>query len=119
MSIPSEPEEVKRIVSLISSDRGIVDRTLRELETGFGPADWKSPLLSFDRTRYYEREMGAPLVRRFAAFLSFETGINRIVSGLRLSRDGSKAWMAKATCSRASQRVAMVSSSRVSNRSTP
>ncbi len=69
MSIPSEPEDVKRIVSLISSDRGIVDRTLRELETGFGPADWKSPLLSFDRTRYYEREMGAPLVRRFAAFL--------------------------------------------------
>jgi hypothetical protein len=68
MSIPSEPEDVKRIVSLISGERGIVDGVLRELEAGFGPADWKSPLIPFDRTRYYEREMGAPLVRRFASF---------------------------------------------------
>jgi RNA polymerase sigma factor (sigma-70 family) len=68
MSIPSEPEDVKRLVSLISRERNGVDRALQELEAGFGPADWKSPLLSFDRTRYYEREMGAPLVRRFVAF---------------------------------------------------
>lgn len=68
MSSPSEPEHVKRIASLISAEQGLVDRTLEELETVFGPADWKSPLLPFDRTRYYEREMGGPLVRRFAAF---------------------------------------------------
>jgi hypothetical protein len=68
MSSPSEPEDVKRIVSLISRERGSLDRALRELEPRFGPADWKSRLLPFDRTRYYEREMGGPLVRRFAAF---------------------------------------------------
>lgn len=68
MSTPSEPEDVKRIVSLISRERSVLDRALQELEAGLGPADWTSPPLSFGRTRYYEREMGAPLVRRFAAF---------------------------------------------------
>jgi len=34
----------------------------------FGPVDWESPPLFFDRTRYYEREMGWPLHRRFISF---------------------------------------------------
>jgi len=68
MSLPREPEAVQRIVSVISSKSALIDRALGEMVGFFGPLDWTSPLLAFDRTRYYEREMGAPLVRKFAAF---------------------------------------------------
>lgn len=34
----------------------------------FGPTDWVSHTLLFDRTRYYEKEMGWPLHRRFVSF---------------------------------------------------
>ncbi|MBN2126324.1 MAG: DUF4416 family protein, partial [Deltaproteobacteria bacterium] len=34
----------------------------------WGPTDWISPPLFFDRTRYYEREMGWPLYRRLISF---------------------------------------------------
>lgn len=68
MSTPAEPEDVKRIAGLIAADRALVDRAIEDLEGVFGPKDWKSPLLAFDRTRYYDREMGSPLVRRFVTF---------------------------------------------------
>ena len=68
MSTPSEPDAVKRIVSLISPKEAIIDQALQDLEKTFGRLDWRSPLLAFDRTRYYEREMGGPLVRTFASF---------------------------------------------------
>ncbi len=68
MSTLSEPEDVKRIASLIAADPDPLDRGVAELESVFGPVDWRSPVLAFDRTRYYEREMGGPLVRRFVTF---------------------------------------------------
>ena len=68
MSTPSEPDPVKRIASLIAAKEGILDRAISDLEDLYGPTDWVSPLMAFDRTRYYEREMGGPLARKFAAF---------------------------------------------------
>ncbi len=68
MSTRSRPEDVKRIASLISSTEENLDRMVAALEDMFGPVDWKSPILPFDRTRYYEREMGGPLVRAFISF---------------------------------------------------
>lgn len=68
MSTPSEPDPVKRIASLIAAKEGILDRAISDLEHLYGPTDWVSPLMPFDRTRYYEREMGGPLARKFVAF---------------------------------------------------
>ena len=68
MSAPKIPEDVKLICSLFSPDRGLLDLVIAELEDLFGPTDWKSPELIFDRTRYYEREMGGPLFRYFMSF---------------------------------------------------
>lgn len=68
MSHLTEPEDVQLICSLFSPEEDLVLRCLRELESIFGATDWVSPAIFFDRTRYYEKEMGWPLHRRFAAF---------------------------------------------------
>jgi hypothetical protein len=68
MSNPSEAEDVKLISSLFSADANLIDRVILEMEGLFGPTDWMSPAFFFDRTKYYEKEMGWPLHRRFISF---------------------------------------------------
>jgi len=68
MSTPGEPEDVKRIISLISPEKEALNRMVPALEELFGESDWKSRVLPFDRTRYYEREMGGPLARTIVSF---------------------------------------------------
>jgi hypothetical protein len=68
MSIPKEPPKVKLISSLFCPDEDLLGRVIQEMEGHFGPADWKSEKLVFDRTRYYANEMGWPLYRRFISF---------------------------------------------------
>ena len=68
MSHPKKPEDVKYIASLFSPESDLIDLAVGQLEAICGPVDWTSPELLFDRTRYYEREMGWPLFRRFVSF---------------------------------------------------
>lgn len=68
MSNPGDAEDVKLISSLFSHQKSLINEVIVELETLFGPTDWVSPELIFDRTRYYAREMGWPLHRRFISF---------------------------------------------------
>ena len=68
MSNPSDAEDVKLIASLFSSQANLIDRVILEMEGLFGPTDWISPAFFFDRTKYYEKEMGWPLHRRFISF---------------------------------------------------
>lgn len=68
MSTPIDSDNVKLICSLFSPEEKLVDSVINELKDKFGPTDWISPGLFFDRTRYYEREMGWPLYRRFITF---------------------------------------------------
>ena len=68
MSIPKEAVHVKLIASIFSPEESLIGEVIPRLEGMFGPTDWMSPGLPFDRTRYYEREMGWPLHRRFLSF---------------------------------------------------
>ena len=68
MSVPREPDKVNLIVSVFSPEKGAIHRVMEELEEEFGSMDWLGPEIFFDRTRYYEREMGWPLHRRFVSF---------------------------------------------------
>ena len=46
----------------------LIGTIIERLEEICGPVDWVSPELFFDRTKYYAKEMGWPLHRRFIAF---------------------------------------------------
>lgn len=68
MSNPSEADDAKLISSLFSSQRNLIEKVILDLEGLFGPTDWISPAIFFDRTKYYEKEMGWPLHRRFVSY---------------------------------------------------
>lgn len=68
MSDPKAPEPVKLVTSLFSPETDLLNKVIAELSSVFGQTDLVSHELLFDRTRYYEREMGWPLYRRFASF---------------------------------------------------
>jgi len=68
MSAPKQADDVKLMVSLFSPEEKILEEVMRELQAMCGAVDWMSPPLFFDRTRYYEKEMGWPLHRRFLSF---------------------------------------------------
>jgi hypothetical protein len=68
MSSPHLAEDVKLISSLFSPKNEIIHHAIADLEKIFGPTDWSSPEILFDRTKYYAKEMGWPLYRRFVSF---------------------------------------------------
>jgi hypothetical protein len=53
---------------MISARAELFDEALEALSASFGPADLTSEVMPFDFTHYYDRQMGSPLFRRFAAF---------------------------------------------------
>ena len=73
MSRANKPEPVKLLSSLFSPEKDLIEPVIQQLEGIGGKVDWVSPPLFFDRTRYYEKEMGWPLYRRF---ITFENLIN-------------------------------------------
>jgi hypothetical protein len=64
----TQPEPVKLFVGAFAADPRVLGEVEALLAGKFGLVDWRSPPLRFDRTRYYEKEMGWPLHRRFVAF---------------------------------------------------
>jgi hypothetical protein len=68
MSQPREPEPVKLIASVFSPEKACIHGVMGRLSEIYGAADRVSSELFFDRTRYYAREMGWPLHRRFLSF---------------------------------------------------
>jgi Domain of unknown function (DUF4416) len=70
MSRPREPKPAKLFVSVISAAPERIARVLVELAERYGPMDFVSAVLPFDYTDYYYAEMGMPLWRRFASFVS-------------------------------------------------
>jgi hypothetical protein len=60
---------VKLIVGIIASQEVVFIRSSEALTTIYGPVDLRSPAIPFDRTSYYEREMGRGLSRMFLSFL--------------------------------------------------
>jgi hypothetical protein len=57
----------KLVVGVLLSLPELKTALLRRLEEVFGAADWVSPELPFTHTRYYEAEMGGPLLRFFVS----------------------------------------------------
>lgn len=67
MGIPKIPEPAKLIVGLIFVPE-FHDAALTRLEEEFGPITLRSIVIPFDKTDYYEPEMGKGLQRQWIAF---------------------------------------------------
>jgi hypothetical protein len=70
MSLPKEPPAAKLIAGLLFSDFEVRDRALEILFERFGPPDFLMAAQPFTYTAYYDREMGANLVRQTCSFLN-------------------------------------------------
>ena len=68
MSTPTKSDKVRLFSSLFSTEKDLIDKTIEELIELFGSPEVITPWLMFERTRYYEKEMGWPLYRRFITF---------------------------------------------------
>lgn len=70
MSEPREPSPAKLIVGLLYREEAIQRQALETLTGRLGPLDYLSEARPFSYTRYYEREMGAGLLRQTGSFLN-------------------------------------------------
>ena len=63
------PEEVKLIAGLISNDEALFDKIAARLEKKLkNKVDFKSGIIDFTYTDYYDKEMGGGLKRKFLSF---------------------------------------------------
>ncbi len=68
MSTPQEEKKVKMITSIFSREEKLIQKAILQMKILFGPTDWISETFPFNRTRYYAKEMGWPLYRKFISF---------------------------------------------------
>jgi len=71
MSLPRAPQPAKLVIGLFLNDRSLLAAVVDDLERSFGPIELAGLWLDFDFTKYYTREMGAPLYRRMLVFKGF------------------------------------------------
>uniref|UniRef100_A0A7C2E2C8 DUF4416 family protein n=1 Tax=Ammonifex degensii TaxID=42838 RepID=A0A7C2E2C8_9THEO len=62
------PEPVKPVVGVFTREETLFAGAVEALAARLGEPDYISPLLNFDQTAYYTREMGPGLRRRIYAF---------------------------------------------------
>lgn len=68
MGSAKKPNNVKLIIGLIFKEETFFQQTREILERRFGRIDFQSQELDFTHTRFYEREFGSELKRRFLSF---------------------------------------------------
>ncbi len=68
MSTPTEPDPAKLVIGLYTGDKTLFEPIHRELVGRYGEIDTVSDWMAFDRTDYYEKEMGKSLFRRMMSF---------------------------------------------------
>ena len=82
MANVTKPHPVKLFIAIIASSEKVFAVTEKILIRKFGSSDYRSNLIPFDVTDYYEREMGKGLLR---VFLIFKKLIDPIrLSGIKL-----------------------------------
>ncbi|MFC1616604.1 DUF4416 family protein [Candidatus Margulisiibacteriota bacterium] len=61
-------QKIKGFVGVLLQDKEQASLVQKELEENLGPIDFISPILDFQHTSYYEKEMGAKLFKCFFSF---------------------------------------------------
>lgn len=70
MTKVKQPQPVKLIMSMISAEETLLTQVEERIARRWGQIDFRSPIFPFQRTRYYEKEMGPNLKRKFLSFES-------------------------------------------------
>lgn len=68
MGKPSLVKPVKLVVGFIFKDELMFEKAKKILSAKFGPFDFQSQILPFDKTNYYHKEFGSPLKKVFLSF---------------------------------------------------
>jgi Domain of unknown function (DUF4416) len=68
MGKTKKPKAVKLIIGMLAKSQKLFDKAEEFFIKDFGPIDYKSPVISFNYTDYYEKEFGAALKRNFISF---------------------------------------------------
>ena len=68
MGAVRKAKQVNLVVGMISNDPNLLLKLEKTLEWRFGPIDFRTALLDFAYTDYYEPEMGSNLKRQFVSF---------------------------------------------------
>lgn len=96
MGVVKQHKPVKLIVGMISNDSNLLLKVEGILQRAFGQIDFRTALLDFAYTDYYEPEMGGNLKRQFVSFRKLvnpenlpkmKLYTNKIESKLSVSRD--------------------------------
>jgi hypothetical protein len=68
MGTAQEPKPAKYFVALLSSHTDLLNAVETDLTALLGAVDGRSEIVPWTASRFYEREMGANLLRRFLSF---------------------------------------------------
>lgn len=68
MSRPQQPAPAKLVTGMFMRRKELFGPVAAEMAASYGDVDLVSPWMPFDYTRYYEKEMGGPLLRRMIVF---------------------------------------------------
>lgn len=68
MGVVKSHKPVKLIAGMITNDSELLLKVEKILERRFGPIDFRTSLLDFAYTNYYQPEMGGNLKRQFVSF---------------------------------------------------
>lgn len=68
MGSPGDPKPAKYFVGLLSSDIELLNSLEADLTAIFGPIDLRSETWPWSLSKFYEKEMGGGLLRRFVSF---------------------------------------------------
>jgi hypothetical protein len=68
MGIPKEPKPAKYFTALLTSEPDLLGALEGDLTTILGSIDARSEVLPWTVSKYYEKEMGSGLLRRFVSF---------------------------------------------------
>ena len=68
MGKAKRPYNVKLVIGMLAKNKKLFDSVEEFFVNEFGQIDYRSPVLLFDHTDYYKKELGHPLKRRFISF---------------------------------------------------
>jgi len=86
MGTPWEPKPAKYFVALLSSSPDLLTAVETELAAILGEIDGRSEVIPWTASKFYEKEMGAGLLRRFMSFLPLASPGNLAAAKIQTQR---------------------------------